>query len=413
MISDYRRVALDTLAAIAGYEVSVVPAPAPVASPLRIYVQPEQPEETVGLWVSDTAATGEVYVLPELPTRPTGEAWTQAEPLSAGRGYHASEAIGGKVYIISGMKTSGQTTECCSYDTATGVCSVIAPLPESRTWAQCVTDGKALYMLHGYSSGQEEWYMYSPELDSWTQVAKWSATRATSYGAALLNGKIYVTGGNGAPQAFWQFDIESGSFTQLSNMPVGRYEHACEAVSGDLYVALGRTSSTYLQNCYRYSEETATWSECAAPPGTMTSCRGASFGGSLYTVGTPRTTGGSDLLVYNAQSDEWSEGAPTGMSNMTQYALAQDGGSLWLTGGSSTSDGSYSATVYRLELVPSTEWLTGEVVVVCSPAKGSFSIAENCDIPLAAVYISEDGKLRDAACSVGNGTEWQTWGTDA
>ena len=44
MASDYKRVALDTLAAIAGYEVSITPAPAPVVSPLRIYVQAEQPE---------------------------------------------------------------------------------------------------------------------------------------------------------------------------------------------------------------------------------------------------------------------------------------------------------------------------------------------------------------------------------
>ena len=109
--------------------------------------------------------------------------------------------------------------------------------------ASVVLDGK-IYAMGGYDGGTRDTVeVYDPQADSWQRVA--SMLRGLSdHAAAVMGGKIYVTGGEpnlGSPvNSVYVYDPQADAWTQLASMGIARRYHASAAVGGKLYVFGGR-----------------------------------------------------------------------------------------------------------------------------------------------------------------------------
>ena len=104
-----------------------------------------------------------------------------------------------------------------------------------------VLDGK-IYAMGGHDGAGRlnTVEVYDPQADSWQRVA--SMPRGLRYhAAAVMGGKIYVTGGCGqgvnlTVNSAYVFDPQADAWAQLASMGAARRVHASAAVGGKLYV---------------------------------------------------------------------------------------------------------------------------------------------------------------------------------
>jgi hypothetical protein len=80
-----------------------------------------------------------------------GATWRTAGTISTPVRYPAVTAVGGAVYIIGGVTSSGaDTTAVQRYDPKTGTTTVIAQLPAATSHASAVALGTSIYVLGGF-----------------------------------------------------------------------------------------------------------------------------------------------------------------------------------------------------------------------------------------------------------------------
>ena len=120
-----------------------------------------------------------------------------------------------------------------------------------------VVDGK-IYVLGGEITGSDGKFVptdrvdvYDPAADSWQQMAAMPTARS-SHAAAVLDGKIYVTGGNlnghrpgvvlEYSDALEAYDPVTNTWTTLASLSEYRASHASTVVNGKLYVFGGFSS---------------------------------------------------------------------------------------------------------------------------------------------------------------------------
>ena len=80
--------------------------------------------------------------------------------------------------------------------------------------------------------------VYDPVADSWQQMAAMPTARH-SHSAAVLDGKIYVSGGSNCPNSLEAYDPVADTWTTLANLSAGRVFHTSAAVSSKLCVIGG------------------------------------------------------------------------------------------------------------------------------------------------------------------------------
>merc|ERR1712091_274934 len=80
--------------------------------------------------------------------------------------------------------------------------------------------------------------VYDPQADSWQQVASMPQPLC-DHAAAVMGGKIYVTGGysqRSTLNSAYVYDPQADAWAQLASMGNARQFHASAAVGGKLYV---------------------------------------------------------------------------------------------------------------------------------------------------------------------------------
>ena len=122
-------------------------------------------------------------------------------------------------------------------------------MPEARSChTAAVVDGK-IYVVGGDlddADGEEvvtdRVDVYDPVADSWQQLAAMPTAR-NSHAAAVVDGKVYVSGGyttSGALSvAFEAYDPVTNTWTTMASLSQRRAEHASTAFKGKLCVFCG------------------------------------------------------------------------------------------------------------------------------------------------------------------------------
>jgi PKD repeat protein len=207
---------------------------------------------------------------------PETDTWTKKSDMLTARQCLTTSVVDGKIYAIGGGDcpnynnyldfVSSSTVE--EYDPATDTWSTKSSMSTTR-WdhSACVVDGK-IYILGGSDSWPWEGIftmeMYDPATDTWTSIETTLPRAIIGAGTAVVNGKIYVFGGElaGNGNRTDEYDPATNTWTQKTDMPTKRDDVSCGVLNGKIYV-IGGESKTYevLNTVEVYDPTTDTWTE--------------------------------------------------------------------------------------------------------------------------------------------------------
>ena len=115
-------------------------------------------------------------------------------------------------------------------------------------------------------------WLCDPAADSWQQMAAMPTARH-GHAAAVMDGKIYVSGGfttsRELSDAFEAYDPVTNTWTTLASLSEVRADHASAAAHGKLYVFGGWASGDGLDLVEVYSPASNSWARAADLPSAI------------------------------------------------------------------------------------------------------------------------------------------------
>ncbi len=219
-----------------------------------------------------------------------------------------------------------------------------ASAPTSRLHAAAdVIDGK-LYVVGG-NGALSTLEVYDPSSDSWTTMSSMPAGRAL-LAAGVIDGKLYAAGGsiNWAIPWLEVYDPSTDSWTAKAPMLTARHGAVGGVINGRFYVAGGQDGSDLLEV---YDPVTDSWaSKTSIPTGRWLAVAGV-IEGKLYVAGGG-SSDGTDLAtleVYDPLTDSWTTKAPMPTARSDAAAGVIDG-KLYVAGGNLSGDQLNTLEVY-------------------------------------------------------------------
>jgi len=176
-----------------------------------------------------------------------------------------------------------------------------APMPLS-SWGVAVVNGKI------YAIGTNDVAEYDPEVDAWT-FKKPMPTNRTSFALAVYHDKIHVIGGSkGLNQLY---DPATDTWEPKASMPTPRTQLEANVVNDKIYLIGGRTggpdSTVGLNEVY--DPATDTWSTGAPIPVPVDSYASAVVDNKIYVIGGEGPKPPDLNQIYDPETNTWSHGA--------------------------------------------------------------------------------------------------------
>jgi len=160
---------------------------------------------------------------------PTADRWVFRAPMPTPRASFATAVYNNKIYCIGGTTGAKNTQNVASnvnevYDPAKDAWTIKASMPTARVGVTAsVVDGK-IYVLGGNSGASE---VYDPEADSWTTKAsmpvKPGLTQIWSCTSSVVDGKIHVIGAFPFSSSHQVYNPKTDSWTAESPIIQGYY----------------------------------------------------------------------------------------------------------------------------------------------------------------------------------------------
>src|SRR4051812_2460834 len=184
---------------------------------------------------------------------------------------------------------------------------------------------------------------YNAATNTWTTRASLPQALSNTNGAGVINGKIYLSGGERYDRSFaaslFVYDPATNQWSRKKDMPGRGFLGVTGVFQNKLYVvrlcdnepdcAGGAGSGVGM---FRYDPAADAWRFLSFVPHPHNWGMGAFLGGKFYITGDVQSPS-RVLDVYDAASNSWNTGAPmpTGRSSAAYAAIA---GKLYIAGGS-------------------------------------------------------------------------------
>ena len=272
--------------------------------------------------------------------------WTTKTPMTTARQLLTASSLNGKIFAIGGVISGTGTVLSVveEYDPISDSWTLRTPMPTARYRSGSeVVNGK-IYVIGG--SGEpnggccdtiEE---YDPFTDSWiTKNSKIPNARGSSFTTAMVNGKIYLIGGEiggiGYVTTVEEYDPVNDSWlTKGSSFPTGRECLTSSVVNGKIYV-IGGYNGVPLSTVEEYDPTTDNWktkSPMATPRCHATS---SAVDGIIYVFGGYPGSGSTkydSVEAYNPITDTWVTKTPMPEGRSGLASLGVDG-KIYIFGG--------------------------------------------------------------------------------
>jgi N-acetylneuraminic acid mutarotase len=242
---------------------------------------------------------------------PVGGVWSTLAPMPTARQEISVSVLDGKVFVIAGFDSQGQSTATVEvYDPRTNTWRGAAPLPIATNHNAAATVTGRLYAFGGTSSRA---FVYDPGRDAWTEVASMRYSHGGTPAVAVIAGKIYVAGGAGADMAGHEvevYDPGADRWQTLPPMAVPRNHTAGGAMGGRFHVVGGRGSPAASTAHEVYDPAANAWATRAPLPTGRSGIAAGVVRERLYVFGgeLPRLFG--EVEVYDPATDRWQSLAP-------------------------------------------------------------------------------------------------------
>jgi hypothetical protein len=224
------------------------------------------------------------------------------------------------------------------YDASSGQWSEAAAMGTAR-WAfgACVVAGE-LYVTGGRGENNRLSSVgkYSPSTDTWSAVAPLPASRA-SHAAVAVGSAMYVLGGLNGDQSVntaivLKFDSTQSTWSEVAPMPEANYGMAACAIGSDIYVFGGSYGGGDKASVFKYDTEADEWSTLAPMPFACARHSACVLSGLVYIVGAGASC--REVLRFDPASGAWSTLASTSNLRICGASFVV-GGCLYVTGGPS------------------------------------------------------------------------------
>jgi N-acetylneuraminic acid mutarotase len=233
-------------------------------------------------------------------------------------------------------------------------------MPTGRRALATATVNGVVYTIGGHlaSTGAptnrvEAHYPFVLTLIPWQVKQPLPEPRAATNGAAVINGKIYVSGGYElvedeaqgdylrATNSLYRYDPSTNNWSSRAGMPRASARGATVAIDGKLYVyvAFGGDNAESAA-LYRYDPSTNKWTTRKTPPSAQFGAAATALNGRMYVIGgnTGKLTQTDKVIVYNPATDRWSTREPMPTPRMGSAAGKIDG-RIYVAGGWTKGDG--------------------------------------------------------------------------
>ena len=214
---------------------------------------------------------------------------------------------------------------------------------------------------------------YDVSTNKWSLKAPLPVPRFSTNGAAVINGKIFISGGretsknwsyNPPSSQSYMYDPGTDTWTRKQNMPDGGDDGFTGLIGGKLYV-LSRCyepppSTNWFSDCdppranfFRYNRMKDRWTTLPSPANTYTTGGAAGvIGGKFYLAG------GTSLEVYDPATNRWAtRRPPPRFLGFSPTGTTADG-KLYVFGG--REPGGVESRTTRIYDPATDSWTTGE-----------------------------------------------------
>lgn len=165
--------------------------------------------------------------------------WTELPALKYARAGAAATVVGDRLIVVGGQSEKRLVGQTEIYDGQSW--TEAADLPTPREHLAAVSDGVYAYTVGGRFLSADKnsaaFERFDPESGEWVRLVDMPTPRG-SYGAAYLDGRIVVVGGENPTQVLDTvevYDIAEQAWTSVKPMPTARHAQAVAAVGETVY----------------------------------------------------------------------------------------------------------------------------------------------------------------------------------
>lgn len=245
-----------------------------------------------------------------------------------GRSSAVGFAINGKGYVTLGRMNAvnGVLNDCWEYNPADNTWTKKADFPGlARVKAVAASINGKAYVGLGFdpikglfnnSAYLNDWWMYNPETNKWTEMSSYPGNGRISCMNFILDGLIYIGAGYEGlnfTSELYAYNPETNSWTRKNNI-IGKARSGSVACSNGEKAFFGTGFTAFDENdWYEYNSESDTWKKRRSMPDSGRENGVALSVGNRFFVSTGRNFGGeltggnikSDILEYNPEKNTW------------------------------------------------------------------------------------------------------------
>jgi N-acetylneuraminic acid mutarotase len=290
-------------------------------------------------------------------------------------------------YVIGGFYEGERLPSMERYDALTGQWSAVAAMSTARhSFGACVIAGE-IYVTGGSDENRiivSSVEKYSPSSDTWSAVVPLPDARA-HHATIAVGSAMYVIGGYrsiGGRQrdtaSALKFDSTHGIWSEIAPLPEARDDPAACAIGNDIYVFGGIYEYMPQASVFKYDTVTNIWSTLAPMPERSACHCAIVLDCTVYLVGAG--TANNEFYRFDPASNIWTTLASPGRSeDAASFVL---GGSLHVAGSLR-----HGTRVLRYDAV------TDEWTPVMNMLEGR---AFFCTVTIGVSVVEEDKNLFDA-----------------
>jgi hypothetical protein len=182
---------------------------------------------------------------------------------------------------------------------------------------------------------------YDVSSEQWSAVAAMGTPRS-SFGACVVAGDIYVTGGIDNDlhdiSSAERYSLANDTWSDAAPLPEGRSQHTTVAVGSNMYV-LGGTAGeddVTTPSVIKFDSVQGTWSDVAPMPSARSVAAACAVGNDILVFGgdDDEEYSQDSLFKYDTEADEWSNLAPMPYlsSRYNRYSASVHGGLVCIIG---------------------------------------------------------------------------------
>lgn len=175
---------------------------------------------------------------------------------------------------------------------------------------------------------------YDPSNEGWVELTPIPSGGRYSVSMIMINGKMYICGGQNGTVRFaqlWSYDVPTDQWSSLTAPPFARDSSASVSIDGKMYVHGGAGSGGDSNALWVYDPITDNWTQLANGPANQ-GCTATEINGLMYLL----TSDACNLWVYDPLSNNWTQLATLpGTPYKYGASACTVGGKMYVYGGDS------------------------------------------------------------------------------